>query len=115
MAGLLDRRAVCRGLLSLLVVLLVLGHLCDLEAFADVADHHHANTAAGDTDELLSACDPAPAASSPTPAQVLAALAVPGDLPRAAAPRAQASRRSETSARLVDRPPLFLLYASFLI
>jgi hypothetical protein len=114
MAGLLDRRAVCRGLLSLLVVLLVLGHLCDLEAFADLADHHHPNTAAGHT-ELLSACDPAPAASSPTPAQVWTALAASGDVPGTAAGPARAPRRSETFTRLVDRPPLFLLHASFLL
>jgi hypothetical protein len=112
MAGLLDRAA-WRWLLSLLVVLLVLGHLCDLEAFAALADHH-ASPAADHTDELLSPCEPAPATST-TPAHVWTALAVSGDVPRAASAPAQVSRRAETSVRLGHRPPLFLLHASFLI
>jgi hypothetical protein len=109
-----DREAACRWLLSVLVVLLVLGHLCDLEAFADLADHH-ASPAAGHTDELLSPCEPAPATSAPTLAQAWAALAASGDLPRAPAGLARVPRRFETAAWLVDRPPLFLLHASFLI
>jgi hypothetical protein len=113
MAGLLDRAA-WRWLLSLLVVLLVLGHLCDLEAFADLADHH-ASPAAGHTDELLSPCDPAPATSSPTPAQVWTVLAASDDVPMVAPGPAPPSRRSQISARLADRPRLFLLHASFLI
>jgi hypothetical protein len=114
MVGLLGGRAAWRWFPSLLVVLLVLGHLCDLETLANLPDHH-ADTAAGHAGELVSTCDPAPATSSPTSARVWTALDVSGSLPRVAAGSARVSRHSESSARLVDRPPLFLLHASFLI
>lgn len=113
MVALVYRGAAWRWLLPLLVVLLVLGHVCDLEAFAELADHH-ATATGGHTDELLSTCDAAPATPSSAPTLVWVALDVLASLPTVGAAPVREHRPSETSSRVVHRPPLFLLHASLL-
>ena len=97
----------------MLVLLLVLGHVCDLAAFADLDAHHSVD---GHSDEQWSSCDAAPATSSPGHARVWTALEIAAPFPAAdSAPAHRPARFPEDSAALVDRPPLFLLYASLLI
>jgi len=102
-----------RWLLSLLVVLLVLGHVCDLSAFADLDAHHHTD---GSTDQQLSSCDAMPAAASAGETRtgsmpdVAVALTVIDE-----APAHRVASIVERRTILVDRPPLFLLHAALLI
>jgi hypothetical protein len=102
-----------RWLLPLLVVLLVLGHICDLSAFAHLDAHHHAE---GSTDQQLTSCDAMPTAASAGQTRtgsipgVAVALAVIDE-----APAHRVAAVVERRAALVDRPPLFLLHAALLI
>ncbi len=97
----------------MLVVLLVLGHVCDLAAFADLDAHHPVD---GHADELLGPCDAVPATSSPGHAQVWAPLERAMALPVAGVvPDRRVVSFIEEPATLAGRPPLFLLYASLLI
>jgi hypothetical protein len=96
----------------MLVGLLLLGHVCDLSAFAPV-DAHHSVDHHGDGHEQISSCDTMPATPSPVHAHVWTVL----DLgPAVQMPPARlAARPVDRPASLADRPPLFLLHASLLI
>jgi hypothetical protein len=97
----------------MLVVLLVLGHVCDLAAFAHLDAHHAAD---GHADEQLGPCEAVPVTSSPGHTQVWAPLESAMALPVAGVvPDRRVVSFSEDPATLADRPPLFLLYASLLI
>lgn len=97
----------------MLVALLVLGHVCELGAFAKLDAHHPVDSHA---DEQLSSCDAVPATSSPGHAQVCTTPGIALTLPAASsAPTHRAARFFVDPTPLVDRPPLFLLHASLLI
>jgi hypothetical protein len=100
-------------LLPILVVILVLGHVCELPAYVELASHHSAESNA---DEQLASCDAVPATSSPGHAQVWTpsdiALALPVVDPT---PGHRAVWSFEDPVRLIERLPLFLLHASLLI
>jgi len=101
---------------------LVLGHVCELPAYADLVIPAHATedpSAEGHEHEAELSCDPVDAVSNttslvqvggpllevtqalPVVSSVLGWLATPSSI--------------ETSTRLPSRPPLFVLYASLLI
>jgi hypothetical protein len=111
-----------RWLLSLLVLFLVLGHVCELPAYADLAvashqtgdDHRHA--ADHDTDTAQISCDAVDVLSSTGSAHGRPSLDVAEGLPVASpAPVRFVTSSLDGSKRLPSRPPLFLLYASLLI
>ena len=107
------RRAAGRWLLPLLVVLLMLGHVCDLSALAVLDAHHHAH---GDGDAQLGSCEAMPAASSTGQARACPApiVAVAPPVVDEAPARTDASV-VEARPGVIDRPPLFLLHAALLI
>src|SRR5262245_62296038 len=107
-----DRRPGGSWLFAMLVGLLLLGHVCDLAAFAP-ADAHHSADHHGRGDEQISSCDTMPAAPSPVHAHVWTLL----DLGPAIqmSPSRLAAKPVDGPASLADRPPLFLLHASLLI
>jgi len=118
-----DRWSARWFVLPILVVLLVLGHACELPAFADMlasfqpggeahgsADGHHAS-------EQTISCDVIDVASNAGQLQLAPALEVisvvfEGIHP---APARVVARPFKGPAKLVVRPPLFLLHASLLI
>ena len=110
-----------RWALPILVLLLVLGHACELPAYADLVGTSHAaeeSHHAGDGhhgDELTLSCDPTSATSVPGQPQVVAPeflVVSPVDDP---APARMAARSFEGPLKFAGRPPLFLLHASLLI
>ena len=110
---------VLRWLVPTLAFLLVLGHACELPAFADLVLHdiedvHH--SADHHADENLISCDAVGLPSSTGYLQVGPSVDVVEALPvaRPVPVRLIISSR-EDSSRLPSRPPLFLLYASLLI
>ena len=108
-----------RWLVPTLAFLLVLGHACELPAFADLLSHsaedsHH--SADHHADENLISCDAIGLPSSPGYLQVGPSLDVAVAFPVARpVPLRLIISSSVDSKRLPSRPPLFLLYASFLI
>ena len=108
-----------RWLVPMLAFLLVLGHACELPAFADLVSHaaedaHH--SADHHADEDLISCDAAGLPSSTGYLQVSPSVEVAVALPVArSVPIRLLISSSEDSKRLPSRPPLFLLYASLLI
>jgi len=113
MPSFVDRPRATRWLLPILVVILVLGHVCELPAYVELVSHHPAEANA---DEQLSSCDAVPATSSAGHAQVWTApdiaLALPALDPT---PARRAAWSFEDPVRLVERLSLFLLHASLLI
>ena len=108
-----------RSLVPILAFLLVLGHACELPAFADLVSHatedarHPADNHA---DEHLVSCDAVALPSSTGHLQVVPSLDVAVALPVARPVLVRLVVSSpEDSNRLPSRPPLFLLYASLLI
>jgi hypothetical protein len=110
---------VLRWLVPMLAFLLVLGHACELPAFADLVSHatedaHH--SADDHADEHLISCDAVGLPSStgylPVGPWLDVAEAVPVARP---VPVRLIVSSVEDSNRLPSRPPLFLLYASLLI
>ena len=109
-----------RWLVPILAFFIVLGHACELPAFADLVAHgsedaHH--SADDHADENLISCDGAVGLRSSTGYLEVApnldaakALPVPSVFPM----RPIISARDKSN-RLPIRPPLFLLYASLLI
>jgi len=104
----------------MLAFLLVLGHACELPAFADLvlhasADAHHS---AGDhADENLISCDAVSIPPSTGYLQLSPSLDV-AEAPPIASPvpvRLIISSVKDSNSRLANGPPLFLLYASLLI
>jgi hypothetical protein len=113
-----DRRL---ALFPLLAVLLVLGHVCDLPAYAETAgaphsaedSHHHSD---GQEREQLTSCDPVSATSSPGYTHPYVGLGTARALPASGSISAHPVARSfEDRATLLVRPPLFLLHAALLI
>jgi hypothetical protein len=114
-------RSAPRWLLTIMSALLVLGHVCELPAYAGLVIPPHSTegrSADGHGHEPEMACDPVDAVSNTTPVQVMgpvleiaqalpATRPVPGGLVRASS--------IERSTRLPSRTPLFMLYASLLI
>jgi hypothetical protein len=109
-------------LFALLVLFLVLGHVCELPAFADLAvashptgeDHRHAAHHHTDTTQI--SCDALDVVSSTGSVHGKPSLDVTEALPVASLiPIRFVSSSLDDSKRLPDRPPLFLLYASLLI
>ena len=106
----------------MLVVLLVLGHACELPAYADLvgsshaADEPHHSSDGHHPGERLDSCDTVGVTSSPGHLEQGAALEVTVALPAdELAPARLVARSFESPARLIVRPPLFLLHASLLI
>lgn len=111
--------SVPRWLVPLLAFLFVLGHTCELPAFADLVSHsgddaHHSAHSHADEDEI--SCDAVGLPSSTGYLQVGPSLDVAAGLPvaRPASVRLIISSPEESN-RPPSRPPLFLLYASLLI
>jgi hypothetical protein len=104
-----------------MVVLLVLGHVCELPVYAGLVIEAHATegrSAEGHGHEPEMACDPIDAVSNTTPVQVIGlvlwfAQALPATSPVLG--WLVTSSSIERSTRLPSRPPLFVLYASLLI
>jgi hypothetical protein len=125
MTASLRPRSCFRWLLPALVGFLVLGHACELPAFAGLLDHHGeaAEAAAGDLsgghdpgDEHELTCDGALALRGNSsnliqPSAVVAAVA-PVSVTVAGRPRVVLARPPITPA---VGPPLFLLFSSLLI
>jgi hypothetical protein len=108
-----------RWFAPMLVFLLVLGHACELPAFADFVSHaaedaHH--SADHHADENLISCDAVGLPSSTGHLQVGPSVEVAVALPVArSVPVRLIISSPEDAKRLPSRPPLFLLYASLLI
>lgn len=114
-------RSAPRWLLTVMVALLVLGHVCELPAFAGLVVSPHSpegRSADGHGHEPEMSCDPVDAVSNTTPVRMMGPAleiakadsvtsSVPGGLVTAAS--------IQPSVRRPSRPPLFLLYASLLI
>jgi hypothetical protein len=104
-----------------MVVFLVLGHVCELPAYAGLVIEAHATegrSADGHGHEAEMSCDPVDAVSNTTPVQVMGpvlgfAQVLPATSPVLGWPVTPSS--IEWSTRLPSRPPLFVLYASLLI
>jgi hypothetical protein len=110
-----------RWLLPLLALLLVLGHACELPAYADLVISSHVTAGAGHAaddhaHEPQISCDPVDMLASTGSVQVVpdlrAAQVVPLGNPL---PVRLVIASLEDSKRLPSRPPLFLLHASLLI
>jgi hypothetical protein len=114
-------RSASRWLLPLLVTVLVLGHVCQLPADADLVIPAHSTegrSADGHGHEPEMSCDPVDAVLNTTLAQgmgpvleIAQVLPVLSDVPG----RPVTPSSIESSTRLPSRPPLFVLYASLLI
>jgi len=103
----------------MLAFFLVLGHACELPAFADLISHaaedaHH--SADHHADENLISCDSVGLPSSPGYLQVGPSIEVAIALPvTRSVPVRLIISSPDDSKKLPSRPPLFLLYASLLI
>ena len=108
-----------RWLVPMLAFLLVLGHACELPAFADLvlhgtADAHH--SAGSHPDENLISCDAVGVPSSSGYVQLSPSLDSVVVLPIAGPiPVRLIISSADDSKRFRSGPPLFLLYASILI
>ena len=104
-----------------MVVLLVLGHACELPAYAGLVIEAHATegrSADGHGHEAEMSCDPVDAVSNTAPVQVMGpVVGFAQALPATSAVLGWLVTPSsiERSTRLPSRPPLFVLYASLLI
>ena len=105
----------------MMVALLVLGHVCELQAYAGLVIPTHStegHSADGHEHESELSCDPVDAAANTTPVQVIGPLleTVQTLPPISSVPdRLITSSWIERSPRRPSRPPLFVLYASLLI
>jgi hypothetical protein len=116
-----DRPQSARWLLTIMVALLVLGHICELPAYAGLvipSQSTEGRSADGHGHEPEMSCDPVDAVSNTTPVQVMGPVletvqALPATVP---VPGWLITPSSiERSTRRPSRPPLFVLYASLLI
>jgi hypothetical protein len=110
-----------RWLLTIMVALLVFGHVCELPTYAGLVIPPHSTegrSADGHGHEPEMSCDPVDAVSNTTPVQVMnpvleTAQALPATI---TVPDWLTTPLSiERSTRRPSRPPLFVLYASLLI
>jgi hypothetical protein len=110
-----------RWLLTIMVALLVFGHVCELPAYAGLVIPPHSTegrSADGHGHEPEMSCDPVDAVSNTTPVQAVGpVLTFAHALPATSPVLGSLVTRSsiERSTRLPSRPPLFVLYASLLI
>jgi len=110
-----------RWLLPILALLLVLGHACELRAYADIVMSPHLTEGAGHAaddhgHEPQISCDPVDILSSTGFAQVGPDLGAAQVVPLASpVPVRLLTASLEDAKRLASKPPLFLLYASLLI
>ena len=113
MRSFIDRLPATRWLLAILVVILVLGHVCELPAYVELVSHHPAEGTSG---EQLSPCDAVTVTSSAGHSQMWAGLDMAVSLPIIdASPVRRTPQAFEDPAKLPNRLPLFLLHASLLI
>ena len=117
-----ERSSARRWVLPILVLLLVLGHACELPAYAGLVgsshaaeDRHHSGGGHHPGEPTIS-CDAVGVPSGPVYPQAGAALEISG-APRvdASIPARLAARSLEDAANVMVRPPLYLLHASLLI
>ena len=122
MTACVNRWAARRWMVPIVVVLLMLGHACELPAYADVpasphaagAPHHSAD--GRHAGEQPISCDAIGVTSNASHPQVGTALEVSVVLEAIdPAPAREVVRSFEGPAKLALRPPLFLLHASLLI
>jgi hypothetical protein len=110
-----------RWLLTIMVVLLVLGHVCELPAFAGLVIEAHSTegrSAHGHGHEAEMSCDPVDAVSNTPLVQMMGPVLeiAQADPVTSSVPGWLVTPSSiERSTRLPSRAPLFLLYASLLI
>jgi len=121
MVDFLERSSARRWALPVLVLLLVLGHACELPAYADVVgsshtaeEPHHAGDGHHPGEQALS-CDAATVTASPGHPQVAAAPKISMVSQVDDAPARAVAGSFEGPAKFAVRPPLFLLHASLLI
>jgi len=113
MRDFVDRLPAARWSLALLIVLLVLGHVCELPAYVELVSHH---APAGHADEPVDSCDTVSATSSAGPSQMWAGLDVMTALPVVdVVPVGRMSQSFEGSVKQPSRLPLFLLHSALLI
>src|SRR5678815_2302071 len=113
----LHRPLARRWLLPILIMLLVVGHACELPAFADLVvqsdaaeDSHHSGGDHGN--ENLVSCDGVGISASPPYSHLGLGLDVGAPVPGAGpALLTAATPCADDPARLPTRPPLFLLFA----
>lgn len=116
------RSSAMRWMFPILALFLVLGHVCDLPAYADVVsishtaeESHHASDGHHGDEHALS-CDATTATSGPSQPQVAGAPGFSVAFPVADSARARmVARVFEGPPKFSIRPPLFLLHASLLI
>jgi len=115
-------RAAPRWLLTIMATLLVLGHACELPAYADLVvplNLTDSPSADGHGHEAEISCDAVDAVSNTTsPVQVMGPLLELAQALPIASPVSSwlvTPSSIESSARLPSRPPLFVLHASLLI
>lgn len=114
-------RSAPRWLLTMMVALLVLGHVCELPAYAGLVISPHTvegRSADGHGHEPEMSCDPVDAVSNTTPVQVMGPVLETVQALSASSPMSGGlitPSSIERSTRLPSRPPLFVLYASLLI
>ena len=110
-----------RSLFPLLVLLLLLGHVCELAGAVDVAiashaaaDHNHSSAAPSDESHFsCEAIDGLPSSGAAKATRGLASAILPVLAAPAALPLVTPS--AAESPPLGTRPPLFLLHVSLLI
>lgn len=113
MLSFVHRVPAARWLLPVLVVILIVGHVCELPAYAELVSHHPAKINGA---ERPSSCDAVTATSSSGHSQVWAGLDMAVAVPVIdASPLRRTLQSFEYPARLPSRLPLFLLHASLLI
>jgi hypothetical protein len=105
-----------------MATLLVLGHVCELPAYADLVVPLHATedpSADGHGHEPELSCDPVDAVANTTsPVQAIGPVLAPGEMLPVAntVPGWLVTPSSaDTFTRVPSRPPLFVLHASLLI
>lgn len=113
MRGFADLLSATPWLFPILVVILVLGHVCELPGYVEAVSHHPTE---GNADEQLSSCDTVTARSSSGHSQVLTGLDMAVALPVIdATPVRRTPESFDDPVKLQNRLPLFLLHASLLI
>jgi hypothetical protein len=122
MTPFVERWCTRRWTFPILVLLLVLGHACELPAYAELVgsthgagdESHHAGDGHHGDEQVLS-CDPVAATSGPGHPHVAAVpeVSVVSQIDDPAPARVVAGFLEGT--KFAGRPPLFLLHASLLI
>ena len=114
-------QSVPRWLLTTMVALLLLGHVCELPAYAGLVLPLHSaegRSTDGHGHEPEMSCDPADAVSNTTPVRVMGPVLETVQVLPATSPVPGwviTPSSIERSTRRPSRPPLFVLYASLLI